>query len=256
MSDALVGHTGFVGGNLIRQHEFAALYNSKNIGDIRGRAFDTIVFSGAQAKKWWANQNPEADLAGIDNAIENMRDVSARRVILISTIDVLPQRAGIDEDFDCASVENHAYGKHRLRLEQAMTSMFDQVNIVRLPALFGPGLKKNVIYDLMHDNILETINPASAFQYYDLTRLWRDIEFVVAHDLPLVHLFPAPVATQKILDAFFPDKLVGAKAAAEAQYDYRTKYDSLFGRSDGYIAGADDVLASLGAFISAEQGRA
>ncbi|MEZ5916125.1 MAG: hypothetical protein R3C40_00870 [Parvularculaceae bacterium] len=142
MSDALVGHTGFVGGNLIRQHEFVAHYNSKNIGEIRGRAFDTVVFSGAQAKKWWANQNPDADLAGIESAIENMRSVSARRVILISTIDVLPQRAGVDEDFDCASVENHAYGNHRLRLEEAMTSMFDQVNIVRLPALFGPGLKK------------------------------------------------------------------------------------------------------------------
>ena len=64
MTDALVGHTGFVGGNLNTQHVFEAKYNSKNIQDIAGMSFDTLVFAGARAEKWWANANAEADRAG------------------------------------------------------------------------------------------------------------------------------------------------------------------------------------------------
>ena len=114
--DALIGHTGFVGGNLLRQHDFGACYNTSNIETISGRRFDTLVFSGAQAKKWWANQNPDADRHGIQRALNAMHGVSARRVVLISTVDVVPQVAGADEAFDCASQTNHAYGANRLAL--------------------------------------------------------------------------------------------------------------------------------------------
>lgn len=50
MTDAIVGHTGFVGGNLCAQHVFEAKYNSKNIQDIAGKHFDTLVFAGARAE--------------------------------------------------------------------------------------------------------------------------------------------------------------------------------------------------------------
>ncbi len=45
--DALIGHTGFVGGNLLRQHGFGACFNTSNIETIGGRDFDALVFSGA-----------------------------------------------------------------------------------------------------------------------------------------------------------------------------------------------------------------
>ena len=68
--NALVGYTGFVGSNLLKQHPFQHLYNSKNISDIAGKSFDLLVFSGAQAVKWWANQNPEEDRAKIQSALD------------------------------------------------------------------------------------------------------------------------------------------------------------------------------------------
>jgi hypothetical protein len=43
-----------------------------------------LVFAGAQAKKWWANANPEADWQGIDRAIRYLRHVTAARVVHIS----------------------------------------------------------------------------------------------------------------------------------------------------------------------------
>ena len=64
---ALIGYTGFVGGNLSAQRPFDALYNSSNIDDIAGRAFDLIVCAGARAEKWKANADPERDLANIES---------------------------------------------------------------------------------------------------------------------------------------------------------------------------------------------
>lgn len=161
--DALIGHTGFVGGNLLRQHEFGACFNTSNIETIGGQDFNTLVFSGAQAKKWWANQNPAADRAGIQRALDAMKGVTARRVVLISTIDVVPQVAGADEGFDCASQRTHPYGEHRLWLEEALRARYPGMLVVRLPGLFGPGLRKNILYDLLHDNEVGKIDPAARF---------------------------------------------------------------------------------------------
>ncbi|HXI99633.1 MAG TPA: hypothetical protein VNH44_00335, partial [Micropepsaceae bacterium] len=118
---------------------------------------------------------------------------------------------------------------------------------------FGPGLKKNVIFDLLHDNGLEKINPASEFQYYDTTRLWSDIGIVMREKLPLVHLFTEPVGTSEILERFFPQAVVGRDAAPEAHYDFHTRYGQLFGCDARYIEGRASVLARLGTFIAGEK---
>ncbi|GGY49425.1 NAD-dependent epimerase/dehydratase family protein [Parvularcula lutaonensis] len=248
MSDALIGYTGFVGGNLDRQHAFAARYNSANISDIAGTEIDTLVFAGAQGKKWWANQNPDEDWRSIEKALAPLRQASVRRLILISTIDVLPPGPGHDETTDCSKPQ-HAYGRNRFRLEEELKAMIPDTTVVRLPGLFGEGLKKNVIYDLLTDNMLEKINPASSFQYYDLTRLWQDICTTLDAGIRLIHFFPEPLGTQAILDAFFPDKAVGSAPYPEAHYDYRTIHDGFFGGRDGYMLDTDEVLEDLSHFI-------
>jgi len=248
MNDALIGYTGFVGSNLRQQHEFRGLYRSTNIESVRGQRFETLVFSAAQAKKWWANLHPDEDWAGIQAALAPLASVRAEHVVLISTIDVLPLGVPADE---ATPIETgpHAYGQNRLRLERELSRLFEHVTIVRLPALFGHGLKKNVIFDLLTDNLLEKIQPESSFQYYDLTRLWSDIERARESATPVIHLFPEPLRTQSIVERLFPDKQLGSDAGPPQHYDYRTRYGSLFGRTDGYICGQGEVLERLERFV-------
>ncbi len=255
--DALIGHTGFVGGNLARQHGFGACFNSANIGSIAGASFDTLVFAGAQGKKWWANQNPEADRAGIAQALEAMRGVAARRVVLISTIDVVPQVAGADEAFDCAAHPTHPYGENRLWLEGEIRARHPQAIVVRLPGLFGPDLRKNILYDLLHDNMVDRIDPAARFQFYDLTALWADIGRAEAAGLSLVHLVPAPVRTGDIIARFFPDATPGVPpASGSPAYDFRTRHAAVFGGSGGYIQDEAEVFRRLAAFVAAARAEA
>ena len=246
---ALIGHTGFVGSNLARQFAFDATYNSRNIEAIAGERFEELVFSGAQAKKWWANQNPEEDWAGIERALAALETVEAEKVTLISTIDVAVPGAGLDEAADYSSGQPHAYGVNRRRLEDAFRERFPGCLIVRLPGLFGRGLKKNVIYDLLEGNMLEKINPESRFQYYDLERLKNDLTLARGAALTLAHLVTEPVATSEIIARFFPEAAVGADAAPFGEYDFRTLHADVFGGAGEYIEMKESVLDRMGAFI-------
>jgi len=253
MSTGLIGYTGFVGSNLQRATSFDALYNTQNIAKIRGQSFDQLVCAAPQAKKWWANQNPEADLELIHQLMGHLEQVNTERFILISSIDVFPRITAVDERFDCSSQENHAYGRNRLTLEQFVTAQFPNAFILRLPGLFGPGLRKNVIFDMIHGNEVEKINPDSRFQWYDVTRLWGDVQRVMNQNLHLVMLATEPVATGDIQAQFFPKTTIGTAAANPVYYDVQTCHAEQLGGKNGYMLSKTQVLEDIGKFVAVER---
>lgn len=145
---SIVGYTGFVGGNIAAAGDFVGQYNSKNIGEAFGTQPDLLVFAGLPAEKFVANKEPEADLQKVQEAMANIRRIAPKRVVLISTIDVYQKPCGVDEL--TAPLAEQPYGKHRLFLEKWVTEEFSEHLVVRLPGLFGRGLKKNFIYDYIH----------------------------------------------------------------------------------------------------------
>lgn len=248
--EALVGFTGFVGSNIHRQKPFSHLYNSKNIAEIRGQRFELLVFAATQAMKWWANLHPEEDWEGIEAALAPLGDVRADRVVLISTIDVLPPVRGADEDFDPHGHDNQPYGANRLRMEDSFQERFENTLVVRLPDLFGRGLKKNVVFDLLNDNLLEKINPQGLFQFYCLDHLWPHVELALEAGLEVVHLFPEPCTAGEVVERFFPGKAVGSDAGGRVVHDFRTRHSRLFGRDDGFVFGRGEVFEQLGRFVA------
>jgi nucleoside-diphosphate-sugar epimerase len=248
MTDALIGYSGFVGGNLAKQREFSFLFNSKNFRELPGK-YDLVVCAGLYAAKWLANKNPDEDRARIDALSEVLMGVDAKRFVLISTIDVYPVFEGADEDYDCHVLPNHPYGANRLRFEDFVAQHFEDHLIIRLPGLFGPGLKKNVIFDLVHNNCLDVINPESSFQYYDVSNLWNDIELLLMTDVRLVNLFTEPVSTHELLKRFFPNTTVGKEKAPSVHYNLHTKHAHLFGRQGRYVRTKNEVLSALDLFL-------
>lgn len=146
----LIGHTGFVGGALLRQTAFDVCYNSANIADIAGEAFGTLVCAAAPGSMIEANRAPERDAAQIDALIARLDSVRAERFVLISSIAVLADFAGGDDETTRAFQHDLAYGRHRRALEAFAEQRFPGSLIVRLPALFGAGLRKNFLFDLMN----------------------------------------------------------------------------------------------------------
>ena len=152
--DLLVGSTGFVGGNLAAKHAFAAVCHSTDIAAQFGAKPDLCVYAGVPAAMFLANADPDADLAVMAAARENLRQIAPKQLVLISSIAVYADSRGKDEQSPMTPDGLPAYGRNRLQLERWVREDYPNALIVRLPALYGIGLKKNFLFDL------HTITPA------------------------------------------------------------------------------------------------
>jgi len=181
---ALIGR-GLVGTVLDQPGRFTDRYNSTNIEEMRGH-YDSITIAAPSADKRWAN-NPATSDDDMD-AILQLQDVLGRvtadHVTFISTIDASSQER---------------YGQHRFILEGFIQARWPQAKILRLGALFGGPLKKNVIFDLLSGGDIY-VRPDSTFQWYDLRRLWDDIQ--LTPEGANVSLHSAPVTVSWLLEQF------------------------------------------------------
>ena len=147
---SLVGYSGFVGSNLCLSHDFDATYNSKNIELAYGTNPGVLVYAGVPAQMGIANKFPDKDKRTIEAAINNIKKINPQKLVLISTISVYESTDGHDETSSIDSGNLPAYGLNRYAFETWVKENFSEALIVRLPALYGKGLKKNFIYDLIH----------------------------------------------------------------------------------------------------------
>lgn len=252
MTRALIGHTGFVGSTLLKQAHFDELFRSTNIGEIAGRSFDLIVCAGAPAQKWIANRDPAGDRACIERLIGQLASVHCDRFVLISTVDVFSHPIGVDEGTEVDETGLHAYGLHRRMLEKVVQKNFRNPLIVRLPGLVGPGLRKNVIFDLLNHNNLDAIDSRGAFQFYPMVNLWHDLQVALNHHLELLHLTAAPVSVQTVAEQGFGRSFDQPRGERPASYDMRTVHAGLFGGAGHYQYSARESLQAIRAYAQSE----
>lgn len=253
MKNALIGYTGFVGGNLEAQGSFDDLYNSKNIAEIEGKQYDLVVSAANRAEMWRINQEPEKDLAEINDYIEHIKKVKIGKLVLISTVGVYKNPNDADEDTPIETEGLLPYGVNRYYLEQFCRDNFD-TTIVRLPGLFGNGLKKNVIFDLLHDNNVEKIHKDGVYQYYNLDNIWKDINVALDNGLPLVNLATPPVSTEEVArHAFGVDFTNAPEDVKPAYWDMQSKYADVYGGEGRYLYTKQQELDDIKAFVEREK---
>ena len=150
MSIGLLGATGFVGSTLRRQANFDACFNSRNVAEIEGQSFATLVCAAAPGSMLEANTAPTRDREQIHGLIERISKVRADRFVLISSIAVLSDFAGRHVESTRDFQDTIAYGHHRRELEAFVENHFEHSLVVRLPALFGRQLRKNFVFDILN----------------------------------------------------------------------------------------------------------
>ena len=212
-----------------------------------------MICAGAPAAKWIANQNPEDDLANIERLIGDLRQVKAKRLVLISTVDVFKEPVGVDEDTVIDAESTDPYGKNRFYLEEFVREHFEGASVIRLPGLFGHGLKKNFIYDLLHDNVLHLTHNESVFQFYGMKNLWANINLVLESGIPLINFATQPVVAKDVALNCYDMKFDNVTSNPPANYDMRTKYGYIFGSSNNYTCSADSMFEQIREFVEEQK---
>lgn len=313
--NCLIGYTGFVGGHLAGQSTFSAVFNSANIAEIAQQEFDTLVCAAAPGSMFEANKFPDRDQAKIEALIDELSKVRTSRFILISSIAVLEDFAGGDDEGTTHFQDELAYGRHRRALEAFVEETFEDSLVARLPALFGQGLRKNFIFDLLNpiptmlnEAKLESLsvvldrplfeqlagfyapdpatgmlkldraaldadparaaldeaviahgfsatqfhNPETTYQYYNMNRLWSDIDVALQAGLSHIHLVSEPLKAARI-HRRLTGRDMPESDARQHREDMRTRHAELWGKHGPYLEEGDTVLDQLAAFYASER---
>ncbi len=243
--NALIGWSGFVGSTLMGQAPaFDQSFRSTNIRAIADQGYELVVCAGAPGAKWLANREPERDRESLSRLMDALRGVRTQRFVLISTVDVFGLPREVNED---SPVNEGAcpYGQHRRDLERFVCDSFTDPLIVRLPALVGPGLRKNSLFDLLNRNAVDRLDGAAEFQFYPTRRLWADIQIALDASLRLVHLVAPPRRLGDIAKQAFAITLAERGGSASPRYDVRSRHAAAFGGLGPWIVSRDESFATI-----------
>ena len=235
--DCLIGYSGFIGKELQVQKKFDYLFNSKNISKIKNMTFNKVICCAAPGTKWLANLEPEKDKKKIYLLINYLKTIKAETFILISTVDIFGKKSDINEDSKPNSYRNNYYGKHRLLLENFVKKKFKKdFLIARISGIIGKFLKKNILFDLKHSKNLSQINLKSAFQYYPIQNLWKDIKLILKKKIKVIHLNSEPILTSEIISLKFSKfKECNNYKSKKVFYDMKSKYSKNIKKRNHYF---------------------
>lgn len=93
----------------------------------------------------------------------------------------------------------------------------------------------------------------SVYQFYDLRRLWEDIQTSLKAGLTIWHPATEPVSAGELYEFLTKKKFVNELGGIPADYGYKTIYSDLFGGKDGYIYGKESVLKDIKEFVENER---
>jgi hypothetical protein len=98
---------------------------------------------------------------------------------------------------------------------------------------------------------LNFTNPDSIFQFYNLSRLWADIEIAFTSGLQLLHISPAPLKAKKIYysvkNTNMPQSSDNINAKKYGQ-DMQTLYSHLWGSHNSYITQEQEIINEIKGF--------
>jgi len=134
---------------------------------------------GTAPEKTDPSEDFRISLGGLLGSFE---DFSFEHYVYISSIDIYPDHShpgNNHEDAPIKTGEISNYGFHKCLGEQMVRHYVSSWLIIRLGGVLGPGLKKNPVYDLLHDIPLR-VNLDSRYQYTSTDFLARAV-YDLAH---------------------------------------------------------------------------
>lgn len=111
---------------------------------------------------------------------------------------------------------------------------------------------KNMLIELGF-SALNFTDSRSKYQFYDLGRLWDDMNIALSHDIKLWHPATEPVSAGELYRYLTGEEFINELSGKPADYDYRTIYGEIFGGTNGYICCKEEIVNKIKEFIWSEK---
>jgi hypothetical protein len=248
----LIGNTGLVGSTLKENIHFDFEFNSKNLKEllnIESHNHD-LYLCCLPATKWMINKDPVKDFNNMVDILNILTSKQYNNIILYSTIDIYQNELNKSNENDIPPIPELNYGSIRLLFEHFVKDRlkYNKLKIIRLPALYGKRIKKNILYDLLNDNNISNIPWNSKFQWYNVDKLFIDTEKILnsnkSDKVQIINLFTEPIETSIITSLFGLSKEDVNTLSEGAHYNCQTIY-----YNSGFIETKDEVLHQIQEFI-------
>ena len=89
----------------------------------------------------------------------------------------------------------------------------------------------------------------SIYQFYNLGRLWDDIQIALGAEITMWHPATEPVSAGELYEFLTGETFVNELGGVPVDYDYRTVNASIYGGDNRYILSKDKVLKEIAVFI-------
>ena len=203
-----------------------------------------MICAGLPAEKWKANSDPNSDWLNMATLSQFISTIETEKAILISTIDVYQPPIDVTETSQPNLIGTEAYGRNRAWFELFFRAKFPSSLIIRLPGLFAPNLKKNLVFDLINkrEDQYSNVDAESQFQFFDITQISKVITIALENQLSMLNIATEPLLAQEIADIFKVQLSTGKK---KLNYQMKSNHESLFRGENGYLFSKEETIQGI-----------
>jgi len=211
MKICVVGHTGFIGQTVYSY--FINKYKTFGINSktkkMPSEKFDVIINCAGNSKKYSSEKNINKVILANKSIINNILKLKTKKIIHISSI-------------DASFTPDNSYTISKLNFEKLIKSYFSEATILRLGGLVGPGLKKNVVFDIKNNkNLFVTLD--SIYNYISTKEVAKIIHKIIElniHNKIINICSNNPISVQEIINEALKHSIIFTKKIGNKKENY------------------------------------
>ena len=87
------------------------------------------------------------------------------------------------------------------------------------------------------------------FQFYNLANLWKDIELALKNNIKILNIATEPITIGELHKYLSGNTFINELNKNIPNYNFKSKYDKLYGGKDGYLYLKDQILLDIKEFV-------
>jgi nucleoside-diphosphate-sugar epimerase len=186
----IIGGQGFVGSALVRHCRARdiphAIVERDNYRQFVGEKCDVLINANGNSRKYLAREDPLEEFAQTVRSVRaSLVDFRADCYVYLSTCDVYPDCSSPAITLESALPDvarQSPYGFHKYLAEQCVRHAAPRWLIMRLGGMVGPGMRKNPVFDILHEQPL-WLDPASQLQFLHTDEVSRIVFALLERNL-------------------------------------------------------------------------